>query len=940
MSEYGKKPGENDFSQMLEEYRQKRLTHLLSGEFNFLPAIETPRPYQKKIVQDTIRDILNGKSRGRWDVGMGGGKTFMALSLANHIAQKGGRILFLTPGNTELNNALEAHTKYKLGESNYLNFAQESDFTDLASPRKEEVFQRVPFYYSNVQMMCYGDRYKKLSPEFFDLVIFDESQGYLGKVLRGPSDYFLGAQLHMSATPYTMAEHVGERVPHVYGKITSQELIDKYGFPKWRIKNYFVDDSVPEERLMLGEDLDFENSDLHKYLNIGDRFLYIENILEEIATSKGRKGVAFLPSVNDARLFVDYIVDNNAVLKGKVGYVAGIRTKKQNKDVIDKLKSGEILVVVCKDLLNQSLDVPELTDVILGDPSRSLRKVTQRIGRGARPAENKEYFYIHDLVSTVFHSSAYGVPAIRAKELANGESKTNGLRESVVKQKNGSSISSLDVSQVFLKALAQRRLGEAGLKHEELDVTEKFERALFMADPYWARMVFEQFANGVFRVSYGELFLNFNIYVKNDSCLVVNYEGEKCNLTLSEAFEIARFYGTLSDCVGFDYLKQLSDEVWGEAKTSESSPRSLGLNKILVEPRLENKPKAETVLAKDYIGTLHMFISKHEKKGFKVVSWEEKEQISPELDAKPKGSQPFRSVLYLQVPGRVVEIYSPVLSVDKRTTRVAVAKAAIKFLVTLGEEIKKYFEKQEHYKKHLVAAKQSTKQDFLPQSEVHDMVADGENAQNELYRILSQFQHKVTWGQPTTRLTTEQKIVYRYTVHIKFKKNSIKVENPVYYASAKLAKQATALEAIAKVKELIGELGFHDLSVIKDIEPIQKPLTIENFNLNINESGGHPMGFLNIMKSTGLIGRPTRVKDPNQQAPHICYQVLMLNGQSVDIKSDVFIFASNEEESEARFKAGKDLLEKLLTYPVVQIFWARRIKDEKKVLRPKVVDSQ
>jgi len=46
-----------------------------------------------------------------------------------------------------------------------------------------------------------------------------------------------------------------------------------------------------------------------------------------------------MPTVDDAEIFVKYIVPNNPILCGKVDFVAGRRGKKKNREIEAKLRS-------------------------------------------------------------------------------------------------------------------------------------------------------------------------------------------------------------------------------------------------------------------------------------------------------------------------------------------------------------------------------------------------------------------------------------------------------------------------------------------------------------------------------------------------------------------------------------------------------------------------
>ena len=244
-----------------------------------LRDIHEPRDYQVSILHRTRMDILRGKTQWRWDIAVWWGKTYMALSMMKHIASRWGKILYLTPGNTELNNVLSSHMdKYKLGDSNLIKFREECDILGVADPKQRKLYDALPYHYSTGQMLLYEQRYKQIPPDYYDAIFFDESQWFLWEQMSELLHYFQWAKVCMSATPYNNKKHLENHVSHRYGGITSDELIEYHGYPKWIIKNYHVDEWDAEEEI--DGDFDFENNSVHHdRLNINERFSILEFLI-------------------------------------------------------------------------------------------------------------------------------------------------------------------------------------------------------------------------------------------------------------------------------------------------------------------------------------------------------------------------------------------------------------------------------------------------------------------------------------------------------------------------------------------------------------------------------------------------------------------------------------------------------------------------------------
>jgi hypothetical protein len=57
-------------------------------------------------------------------------------------------------------------------------------------------------------MLIYGERYKHIPMDYYDLIVYDESQGFLGDIYGSTMKYFLGVGLYMSATPFNQRRHL------------------------------------------------------------------------------------------------------------------------------------------------------------------------------------------------------------------------------------------------------------------------------------------------------------------------------------------------------------------------------------------------------------------------------------------------------------------------------------------------------------------------------------------------------------------------------------------------------------------------------------------------------------------------------------------------------------------------------------------------------------
>jgi len=600
------------------DFRQERIDELFCDDFEFILSQHPPRPYQRKIMSRTISDMKDWIHAGRWDVAVWWWKTFMALSLMKHIVDRWWRVLFITPDNTSLNNALESHVdKYMLWGSNLIQFSNESDITGITNPKEEKFYSTVPYHYSTAQMLTYNERFKKIPPDYYDLIVYEEPQWLMWDALSLPQQHFLGMGIFMSATPYNNSKHLWNTVPHVYGEISSEYLIKYHKFPKWKVKNYHVDEWDEDIDIKNVDkddtsDFNFEKENHNCLLNINERFLIIESIFEEIIISWDRKWLAFMPSVRDAEFFVKYIVPHNPILKWKIDFVSWSRSKQENKDVENRLRSWELKVVLSKDIWNQAIDIDDITDIILNDPTRSLQRLIQRIGRWARPSKWKNELLIHDLLSSFFHSENVWLPAVRADNFIPQKSKkstkSRWLRYSE------------EVDPSFIAALHQRRVEKlVGVTEHELEFREEVRNAYFLSDKELAVQTFLHFALQVFHIHPQHLANNIESFTSYKQFLEVTFMDKNIILFFWEFIEILKFYWVLWHVLRQDYtcddtlhdsVMLLQDEFIQkvEERLSQNEEKSGKLSLYQWKPNPQDTSKLSAII--------------NERNG--VITWEEK----------------------------------------------------------------------------------------------------------------------------------------------------------------------------------------------------------------------------------------------------------------------------------------------------------------------------
>lgn len=349
-----------------------------------IPGTEM-RGYQRNGIQKVRDDILSGKTKGQFILGTGGGKTTISKAL---IAGTEGRTLYVGPSRVSAAQGKNEFDKRQINKSSQI-LNEQNPFRTFD--------QNAEVTYGTAQMFIYDDRYKSIDPDHFDMLIFDEAHHFLGKKFSQLSEYFTGGQIFMTATPGNMRTHLRSLAPHKFFEYSSNDLINNEGFPEWRVFRHEVKDEHFERATIVGDKFQMEGNEA-SVLNLPHRFAIARDLFLE-SVAKGERRLAFMPSVASSKEFVDTVVAACPALIGKIVHVDG--DTKNIKAILEAFKRGDILGVCCKDLWNESLDIPEIAAITLADPSLSERVIMQRCGRGARPSEGKSYLRIDDIVNCI-----------------------------------------------------------------------------------------------------------------------------------------------------------------------------------------------------------------------------------------------------------------------------------------------------------------------------------------------------------------------------------------------------------------------------------------------------------------------------------------------------------------------------------------------------------
>ncbi|MCC9630478.1 DEAD/DEAH box helicase family protein [Blastopirellula sp. JC732] len=271
--------------------------------------------------------------------------------------------------------------------------------------------------------------YQRLSPGFFDLIIFDESHRSIYNRYRAIPDHFDAIHVGLTATPTDFIDHntfelfeCEDGLPSFYYGL-EEAIKDKYLVPYRPIhvaKTQFQVEGLkpgllpPEVEAQLREqgidpsELDFDGTDFERRVtNTGTNDAIVREFMDvSIKDASGTlpaKTIIFAVSHNHAleiyqsfnRLYPD-------LQRRGLAKVIDSHMERAEKTLDDFKNRGFPRVAISVDMLDTGIDVPAIRNLVFAKPVFSQVKFWQMIGRGTRTwtdpvsGEEKKDFLIID----------------------------------------------------------------------------------------------------------------------------------------------------------------------------------------------------------------------------------------------------------------------------------------------------------------------------------------------------------------------------------------------------------------------------------------------------------------------------------------------------------------------------------------------------------------
>ncbi|TDT70475.1 superfamily II DNA or RNA helicase [Hypnocyclicus thermotrophus] len=367
-----------------------------------------PNIMQTNILKNLKETRKKGNKKAVVIAATGTGKTYLSAFDVKNFNPK--KLLFLAHREELLDNGIDSFKK----------IIKNKNYGKLTMNYKE--FEN-EYLFATVQTLSKEINLKKYKKEEFDYIIIDEfhhaSSNSYKKIIKYFKPKFL---LGLTATPERMdGKDVLEICDYnLVGEIRLKEALEKELLVPF---HYFgiTDNSINYEKIKNKNNM-YDEIDLVKHLNINKRVDFIVEKLK-LYSFDGDKLKALGFCVNKEHVKYMSIEFNK---KGyKTEYLIADNSIKERKNIIKKLKNGEIEIIFCVDIFNEGIDIPEINTLLFLRPTESMTIFIQQLGRGLRKSKDKHFVTILDFIGN--YRKNYILPYAIEKNLVGND--TNIIKD-------------------------------------------------------------------------------------------------------------------------------------------------------------------------------------------------------------------------------------------------------------------------------------------------------------------------------------------------------------------------------------------------------------------------------------------------------------------------------------------------------------------------------
>lgn len=353
-------------------------------------------PHQKKILDKIqVEREQNNNYKNLVVAATGTGKTVISAFDYRRFTnkEKSHKLLFV------------AHRKEILEQSikTYRSVLNDSNFGELwvanykPTNGLENLFLSVDMFASR-----WEETFSKLPADYYDYIVIDEAHHSTANSYRELFKHFAPkVLLGLTATPERMDGT--SLLPDFGGKITAEirlpEALEQGLLSPFQYYCISDDTDLTDETIWRGGK--YIDSELSVRLCTKQRTaLIVKTLNYYLADEQKVKALCFCTdkdhakftseSLSTAGLKADYLVSGDTE-----------QAKDKRKEVVNKLRRGEINYLCVVDIFNEGVDIPEVDTVLFLRPTESLTIFLQQLGRGLRLCPEKEVLTVFDFVAHV-----------------------------------------------------------------------------------------------------------------------------------------------------------------------------------------------------------------------------------------------------------------------------------------------------------------------------------------------------------------------------------------------------------------------------------------------------------------------------------------------------------------------------------------------------------
>jgi DNA repair protein RadD len=324
------------------------------------------RPYQTRMLQVVARMLAEGKSKLTIQMPTGSGKTRIATSLVSKIGNR--RALYIVPS-----EEIFEQTSIKLDDLGISH-------TLLKAGAKPNLYEtRILLAMS--QTLARRKDTAIFNTWFPDVIFIDEIHKLLEQhkniVKLWPRTPVVG----LTATPVRLdGKSLANVTPFLVVGPTITDL-QRDNFLVKSITYFGPSPNLKDIRITRG---DYEASAVQRaYMKQG-----VLDVVPEHwkLRAKGRRTILFAPGVESSKRLVQVYRDHGI----RAEHVDGETPKKDRKKALEKLRNHQIDVLCNVGLFIEGLDIVEVDCITLCQPTKSVARYLQQVGRGLRPSPHTQ----------------------------------------------------------------------------------------------------------------------------------------------------------------------------------------------------------------------------------------------------------------------------------------------------------------------------------------------------------------------------------------------------------------------------------------------------------------------------------------------------------------------------------------------------------------------